>query len=103
MEKRCRFCGEVLVDNKCPNTHEFKRMCLNCRFCEQNDEGYFCRNDENANTAMNQIMEAANKAVSSYEIKNLEIAALPLKKPELKCRRWEFEHSLDSDLHSFFV
>lgn len=94
MTEKCILCGEPLENGKCPNasTH-FKKMCLNCKFCERENDNHFCMNDENQADFINRI-KMANTVQGPYEIVNVEIKPLPLKDASKKCARWTVDEEL---------
>lgn len=92
--KRCLICGEVLVDGVCPNaaTH-FKKMCINCSDCAENNEAYFCYNKKNMEDYLNKIKSdietmTANDPYKINDIK-IDIDPVPLKDPSKKCKNWK--------------
>ena len=108
MEKYCKFCGEPLnEEGKCPNGHEFKKMCLNCIYCTEEvtdgEDGHlFCMNAENKKNALNKMLELLNKEGNGYAVKTLEIEPVPLKRPTLKCGSWELDETLVREILGFF-
>ena len=95
MAKYCIICGEPLnEEGHCPNGHEFKKMCLNCRFCgrlDKNTDELVCLNEDNKKAAMDKMLELLSKEGGGYSVKKLEIEPVPLKKPSLKCGKWEVD------------
>lgn len=97
----CVFCGEPLVDGKCEKDHTIKKMCVNCKFSEKNEDGsYTCKNEKNLNTTKDKMLEAIKNVSEAYAVKEFEIDPLPLKKPMLKCKEWSLD---DSILDKLFV
>lgn len=84
---RCVFCGENLTDQgQCPNiAQHFKPMCLNCEFCQENEENHLCLNEENKNDAIQKIMTSYE---GGYKITNIELSPIPLKDATKKCKRY---------------
>ena len=89
-EKFNPITGEVLSGTE--EQPQFKEMCLNCAFYDS--EKHVCNNEANANAMLSKLKESLN----GYEIKNIELAPLPLKKINSKCKNWSF--SLDSVIES---
>lgn len=85
MNNYCKICGAELVEGKCPNGEHLKKMCLNCTYCNENNEQLFCENEENLTAALNKVKEAIP---SGYEFENLSLKPLPLKDPLKKCKKW---------------
>lgn len=83
--KKCIFCGSDLIDNKCPNEPHFKPMCINCQFCNEENDKFYCINSENQADAIKKIKESVP---SGYEIENITLKPLPLKDETKKCKRW---------------
>jgi hypothetical protein len=98
----CKFCGEKLnAEGKCPNNHEFKKMCINCAFigetepdAESGKKSLVCMNEDNKKAALSKMMDAIKEAGGGYSVKTLEIEPVPLKKPNLKCARWELSEDV---------
>jgi hypothetical protein len=107
----CKYCGEALnADGTCPNKHEFKKMCLNCGFLGDTaaDEvsgkkALICTNEENKNAAYEKLMDILKKEANGYEVSKLEIKPVPLKKPELKCPKWELSKAVKEEILNMFV
>lgn len=91
--RKCILCGEELNDNGiCPNSNlHFKPMCLNCEFCQENEEHCVCLNDENREDAINKIKASFE---GGYEIKDITLEPLPLKEPTKKCKRYHSNNTL---------
>ena len=108
MEKYCKFCGEPLnEEGKCPNGHEFKKMCLNCIYCtedisDEENATFLCMNEENKKNALNKMLELLKKEGGGYAVKNLEIEPVPLKKPTLKCGKWELDETVMREILGMF-
>lgn len=101
----CKFCGSELVEGKCPNNHEFKKMCVNCLYSKRSGNGdYVCNNDKNMQDAKAKIEEAVHAAASGYAITsfNYELEPLPLKKPTAKCSRWEMSTAIIDEIEGLF-
>ena len=97
----CVFCGAPLVEGKCEKEHAIKKMCVNCKFSQKDDDGnYICANEENLNTVKTKMIEAAKLVSEGYEVKEFTIAPLPLKKPTAKCESWTLNEAL---LEQLFV
>jgi len=100
MDKLCVFCGEPLnEDGVCENIHSFKKMCLNCQFCD----GMYCQNEDNKQKALEKMLETLKKESGGYSVKTLEIEPLPLKKPALKCSNWALSENIRVQLPALFV
>lgn len=85
----CILCGDEVLEGDVCGGHKFKKMCINCEFSVKNEDGtYTCNNEDNLKATKEKMIEAAKAISSSYEIKDFEIAPLPLKKPLLKCKSW---------------
>ena len=103
-ENKCNLCGtELNEEGKCPNNHTFKKMCLNCAFLKRENDALLCGNDENACGMLDKIRDAANKVCNGYEITGIDIKPLPLKKPELKCGKWELSEEVKNQVLTLFV
>lgn len=98
----CSLCGQEFVDGKCPTNHHFKQMCLNCEYCKWENNELVCCNEENALNAIEKMKDAAKKVVGSYDIINLEVKPLPLKKPELKCSQWALSEDMIGKIVGLF-
>lgn len=106
----CKFCGEPLnEEGKCPNVHEFKKMCINCEFCvnngAMNDDGeaiLVCDNAENKAAAIQKMMDLLNKEKNGYSVTKLEVEPVPLKKVTLKCPKWALTNSIKHELPELF-
>lgn len=98
----CLLCGETLTnDGKCPNGHSLKRMCINCKFCNEN---MCCTNEDNKNVMLKKINESAKEIVGdSYLITSIQITPVTLKYPNKKCRNWELNTAIIDNIASFFV
>ena len=94
MNQKCVFCGADLVEGKCPNDHQMKRMCLNCSSCSFSDEsGYVC-----TNATVLEIGKEKTVAPEGYEIEVLELKHLKLKNPCKKCPQYELNRQLIEDI-----
>lgn len=103
MDNYCIFCGEKLDENgACCNNHEFKKMCLNCTFCTSTEGSLYCGNDENKEAALNKMLELIKKESGGYSVKNLEIEPVALKKPTLKCGKWELSEQVLNKIKALF-
>lgn len=104
MAKYCRFCGETLnEEGLCPNGHEFKKMCVNCIYCNEDAEDTLvCMNEDNKKAALNKMLELLKSEGGGYAVKTLEIEPVPLKKPTLKCGRWELDETIVKDVIGMF-
>ena len=103
MEKYCIFCGEKLDENGvCKNSHEFKKMCLNCSFCSESENGLVCGNEENKQNALNKMLETIKKECGGYAVKSLEIEPVVLKKPTLKCGKWALSDAILREVVGLF-
>ena len=105
----CKFCGEKLnEEGQCPNNHEFKKMCLNCAFCAEVEEAesgksyFICSNEENKETAKEKMLKLLEENKGGYSVTNLEIAPLPIKRPELKCSKWELNDVVKDEVLGLF-
>ena len=100
MNNLCVFCGEELDDKGlCMNTHTFKKMCLNCEWCEN----MTCQNEDNKKKALKKMLETLKNEGGGYAVKTLEIEPLPLKKPTLKCQNWTLSAVILNKLPELFV
>lgn len=104
MENYCNLCGSILVDNKCPNNHnlDFKKMCLNCKFCDTN---LCCINNDVMETMKNNILSGIEKNsinLGNFTIKNIELSPTTIKYPTKRCSKWELnEKIIESFKNSF--
>lgn len=102
MGKYCKFCGTATEGGVCPNEHVFKKMCVNCAHSKEEDESYFCNNLDNMKTASNKIAEAIkNAGVEAYEVE-FNLKPVALKKPTLKCSKWELSNDVLSEIQALF-
>lgn len=107
----CNLCGEKLgEDGKCPNNHVFKKMCLNCACLgstendgESGKAALVCLSEENKKEAMEKMLTILKENGGGYSVKNLEIEPVPLKKPELKCKRWSLSEAAREEVLNLFV
>lgn len=97
MKNNCYFCGTELIEGVCPNVHTFKKMCLNCQYCDENN---CCNNTTNMEIIKNKIKEAAG---DSYIVTQLDIVPAPLKMPTKKCKNWELKEDIKTNLANLFV
>ena len=103
-ENFCVFCGEDLEEGKTSlEHHQFKRMCVNCTHCEMVSNGYVCQNEENKNTVLTKMKEAASAITEAYKLVNIEISPLPLKKPKGKCKYWTLSEEVKQRMETLFV
>ena len=106
----CRLCGEkVELDGKCPNSHEFKKMCINCAFIGETaaddvseKKSLVCMNEENRKEALNKMLKILEENGGGYTVKNLEIEPVPLKKPTLKCGKWCLSEEVKEEVLALF-
>lgn len=99
----CVFCGEDLEAGTTPlEHHQFKKMCVNCQHCEMVSGGYVCQNEENKNTVLTKMKEAASAITEAYKLVNIEISPLPLKKPKGKCKYWTLSEEVKQRMESLF-
>ena len=97
-ETKCVLCGADLVDGVCPNLAEHIRpMCLNCFYCGNRIEAPYCNNEENRQQALEKIKLAVP---SGYELTNIELQPLPLKDCTKKCKKWELNLNIFSDIQT---
>lgn len=100
----CVFCGEDLEEGKTSlEHHQFKKMCVNCQHCEMVSGGYVCQNEENKNTVLTKMKEAASAVTEAYKLINMDIAPLPLKKPKSKCKYWTLSGEVKKRFEELFV
>ena len=106
----CKFCGEPLNEGgKCPNNHAFKKMCMNCAHlgaiedAETGKASLVCMNEENKKAALEKMLKLLEGSKSGYAVKTLEIEPVPLKKPELKCGKWELSPVVREEVLDMFV
>lgn len=94
----CLLCGETLKpDGTCPNGHSLKRMCLNCKFCNEN---MCCVNEDNKNIMLKKITDVVG---DSYLINTIELSPTVLKYPNKKCKNWQLNTAIIDNIASFFV
>ena len=99
----CVFCGEELEAEKTSlEHHQFKKMCVNCQHCEMVSGGYVCQNEENKNTVLTKMKDAASAITEAYKLVNIEISPLPLKKPKGKCKYWTLSEEVKKRMESLF-
>lgn len=102
MGKYCKFCGSVTEEGACPNEHSFKKMCVNCAHSKENEEQYFCHNEENMNNALQKVQEAIkNAGVDAYKVE-VTLQPVALKKPTLKCGKWELSDEVLEEVKALF-
>lgn len=91
MANYCKLTGIDLEKEECP----IKKMCLNCKFCIENEDGTFaCRNKNVLNIAKEKIMAAVPEG---YEIENISLKPMALKNPIKKCPNYEVDVDLIHD------
>ena len=66
-------------------------MCINCVFCKENEDLFFCENEENLTEAINKVKLSLP---SGYEFQSLSLKPLPLKEPIKKCKKWSINIDL---------
>lgn len=100
----CVFCGEDLETGQTSlEHHQFKKMCVNCQHCEMVSSGrYVCQNEENKNTVLTKMKDAASAITEAYKLVNIEISPLPLKKPKGKCKYWTLSEEVKQRMESLF-
>jgi L-asparaginase II len=99
----CVFCGEDLENEHTSlEHHSFKKMCVNCQHCEMVTDGYVCQNEENKNTVLTKMKDAASAITEAYKLVNIEISPLPLKKPKGKCKYWSLSEEVKQRMESLF-
>mgnify|MGYP002520957762 CR=1 FL=1 len=104
MDKYCKFCGEELKDGVCANDHKFKKMCVNCSFMKENEDGgMVCTNEDNLNAIKEKMMSAASGVTDSYAIVKFEIEAQPLKQPTKKCGKWSLSEDVKEEMFKLFA
>ena len=102
MGKYCKFCGTATEGGVCPNEHAFKKMCVNCAHRTEKDEQYFCNNEENMNNALQKVNEAIkNAGVEAYKVE-VSLQPVALKKPTLKCGKWELAEDVLNEVKELF-
>ena len=102
MENICKLCGSPLDEKGvCTGVHGLKRMCLNCNFCQNEENSFFCVNETNTKNALEKI-KAMAKEKTGYEITNLELKPLSLKKPQMKCGNWMLADTLKTNIEDLF-
>lgn len=102
MEAFCNFCGQKLVDDKCPNNHEFKKMCLNCAYL--NSEHY-CTNNDVMELVRNNILkeiEDKNISLGNFNIANIDLTPTPVKSPTKRCSKWELNNEIINSIIANF-
>lgn len=105
MVENCKFCGSKLEDGKCPNDHSFKKMCLNCSFVGDVDGSVVCLNEDIKAKAKEKVMAAIESAtLGTHKITNIkfELEPVPLKKPTLKCDKWELNQEVLDEVKAMF-
>ena len=103
-EQFCVFCGEELTEGITSlEHHNFKKMCVNCKHCEMVANGYVCQNEDNKNTVLNKMKDAATAITEAYKLVNIEIAPLPLKKPKGKCKYWSLSEEVKQRMEQLFA
>lgn len=93
----CKLCGLEIIEGIEPCVHTFKKMCLNCAYCDENN---CCTNTVNMEAIKNKIKEAAGE---SYIVTELTLAPAPLKAPTKKCKNWELSNTVKESLVNLFV
>lgn len=101
----CTLCGEPLNENgQCQNDHKFKKMCINCQFVRENEDGSMvCVNEENLNAVKEKMLSAASGVTDSYAVVKFEIEAQPLKNPVKKCGKWVLNDETKEKVLNLFV
>lgn len=97
MGNLCKLCGEELVENTCPNTHIFKKMCINCKFCNEN---MCCTNETNMEMMITKMKEVVGE---SYLIDDIKLSPATLKFPTKKCKNWELNDAVLAEIGASFV
>lgn len=102
--ENCIYCGKPLTDGKCEENHSFKKMCINCAFSKENEDGSFtCVNKDNLEATREKMLEAIKNVSEAYSVKDFCIEPLPLKKPLLKCSKWELHPAVLTDIANLFM
>ena len=103
MGKYCKFCGNELNEaGCCTNEHFFKKMCVNCAYSKEESEQHFCHNQENMQNALQKVQEAIkNAGVDAYQVE-VTLHPVALKKPTLKCPKWELAEDVLLELKERF-
>jgi hypothetical protein len=65
-------------------------------------DGYVCQNEENKNTVLTKMKDAASAITEAYKLVNIEISPLPLKKPKGKCKYWTLSEEVQNQLLQLF-
>lgn len=102
--KYCPLCGELLNEkDACATEHKFKKMCVNCQHVNysNDDNCYICNNIENMEEAKKRIIDAAKTAAGGYSF-TVEVTPLPLKRPLVKCPRWELSKDVEKNIKNLF-
>jgi len=77
-------------------------MCVNCAHSKEEDEQYFCHNEENMNNALQKVNEAIkNAGVEAYKVE-VSLQPVALKKPTLKCGKWELSEDVLAEVKGLF-
>lgn len=93
----CVLCGEPLTEGKCANEHTFKKMCLNCKFM---DDEMHCVNENNMQMMINKVKEVLG---NSYTVDDIKLSPTILKEPTKKCKNWELSENVVEYLKTLFV
>ena len=103
MGKYCKFCGKELNEaGCCANEHFFKKMCVNCAHRTEMNDQYFCNSEENMQNALQKVQEAIkNAGVEAYKVE-FTLQPVALKKPTLKCPKWELGEDVLLELRERF-
>jgi len=97
MANYCKLTGIDLEKEECA----IKKMCLNCKFCIENEDGTFaCKNENVLNIAKEKIMAAVPEG---YEIENISLKPMALKNPIKKCPNHDTDvHVIDNEIMKHF-
>lgn len=98
MANYCKLTGVDLEKEECP----IKKMCLNCKFCIENEDGTFaCKNENVLNIAKEKIMAAVP---DGYEIENISLKPMALKNPIKKCPNYDTNIDvINNELNKHFI
>lgn len=97
MNNICMLCGTELNESGlCPNTHSFKKMCVNCVYC--NDE-MRCTNEVNMQTIVDKMKAVAGE---SYNVDEIKLTPTVLKCLNKKCKNWELNPNVLTHIATLF-
>jgi len=100
MERFCRLTGVAIPEEGFEPV--FKKMCLNCVSCTQNEDGACtCCNEKVMETGRKKIMAAVP---DGYEIETLTLKPMTIKAPTKKCPNYSANIELvHSEIDKYFA